>query len=115
MIIHLHNLANQLPYAFFDAKKVTKSHIPYVNAPTQIEVPEGHKANESKTRLKRIGSKDITLRKRRTQIRIDTPKEVHDKQNVTPPTLALADEGGARLYWDSLPTFSDIGGTKSYN
>ena len=34
MIIHLQNLANQLPDAFVDAKKVTKSHIPAVNAPT---------------------------------------------------------------------------------
>ena len=32
MIIHLQNLANQLLDAFVDAKKVTKSHIPAVNA-----------------------------------------------------------------------------------
>ena len=32
-----------------------------------------------------------------------------------PPTPALADEGGAKLYWDSLAAFSDIGGPKSYN
>ena len=40
-IIHLQNLANQLPYAFIDTKKVTKSHITVVNAPSQIDVPEG--------------------------------------------------------------------------
>ena len=34
---------------------------------------------------------------------------------VMPPTLAWADKGGARLYCDSLPDISDIGGTKSYN
>ena len=28
MIIHLQNLANQIPDAFVDTKKVTKSHIP---------------------------------------------------------------------------------------
>ena len=31
------------------------------------------------------------------------------------PTPALADEGGARLYWDSILAFSNIGGPKSYN
>ena len=50
-IIHLHNLANQLPDAFVDGKKVTKSHIPTMNALARIEVPEGHKANESKNML----------------------------------------------------------------
>ena len=84
MIIHLQNLANQLLDAFVDAKKVTKSHIPIVNALAWIEVPEGQKANESKTRLKRgrlIGSKDITPRKRRTQIRIDNPEEENTNEN----------------------------------
>ena len=33
-IIHLQNLANQLPDAFIDTKKVTKSHILAVNTPT---------------------------------------------------------------------------------
>ena len=82
-IIHLHNLANQLPYAFDDAKKVTKSHSQAANAPARINVPEGPLTNESKMRLKRgipIGSKDVTPRKRRTQMRIDTPEEVHDKK-----------------------------------
>ena len=63
MIIHLQNIANQLPYAFIDTKKVTKSNIPTVNAPTRINVPEGQLANEYKILLKRcipIGSKDIT-------------------------------------------------------
>ena len=62
-IIHLQNLANQLPNAFVNAKKVTKSHIPVVNAPAWINVPEGQLTNESKIHLKRgrpIGSKDIT-------------------------------------------------------
>ena len=42
-IIHLQNLANQLLDAFFDAKKVTKSHIPVVNALAWIEIPKGQK------------------------------------------------------------------------
>ena len=40
-IIHLQNLTNQLSDAFVDAKKVTKSHIPVVNALARIEVPQG--------------------------------------------------------------------------
>ena len=84
-IIHLQNIANQLQVAFIDTKKVTKSHISAANTPTQIDVPKGQLANESKIRLKRgrpIGSKDITPQKRKTQMRIDTPEEVHDKQKA---------------------------------
>ena len=82
-IIHLKNIANQLPDAFIDTKKVTKSHILTANASTRINVHEGQLANESKIRLRRgrpICSKDITPQKRRTKMRIDTSKEVHDKQ-----------------------------------
>ena len=63
---------------------MTKSHIPAANAPTRINVPEGSVVNESKIRLKRgrpIGSKDVTPRKR-TQMRIDTLEEVHDKKRA---------------------------------
>ena len=69
-IIHLQNLANQLPNAFIDTKKVTKSHIPAANAPVWIDVLERQLKNESKIHLKRgrtIGSKDITPWKRRIQ------------------------------------------------
>ena len=62
-IIHLQILANQLPYAFIDTKKVTKSHIPAANAPQRIDVPEGQLPNESQIHLKHgrpIGSKDLT-------------------------------------------------------
>ena len=85
MIIHLQNIANQLLYAFIDTKKVTKSHIPTANAPTWINVPEEQLANESKIRMKcgrLICSKDITPRKRITQMKIDTPKKVYDKQKA---------------------------------
>ena len=62
-INHLQNLANQLPDAFIDTKKVTKSHISTVNALTRIDVPKGQLANKSQIHLKcgrHIGSKDIT-------------------------------------------------------
>ena len=39
-IIHFQNLANQLPDAFIDTKKVTKSHTPTANTPARIDVPE---------------------------------------------------------------------------
>ena len=40
-IIHLQNVANQLPEAFTDPKSVTKSHVPAVNAPVRIDILEG--------------------------------------------------------------------------
>ena len=39
-IIHLQSVANRLPEALIDTKKVTKSHIPAENVPTRLEVPE---------------------------------------------------------------------------
>ncbi|KAG8475739.1 hypothetical protein CXB51_032489 [Gossypium anomalum] len=40
-IIHLQSLVNELPDAFSDPKKVTKSYIPAVNAPIKLDIPEG--------------------------------------------------------------------------
>ena len=74
-IIHLQGLANQLPDAFIDLKKVKKSHIPATNIPVRIEIPTGKlqsiMTNEPKPRLKRgrpIGSKDTIPRKRKSAI-----------------------------------------------
>ena len=81
MIIHLQNLANQLPDAFVDTKKVTKSHIPAANVPARVDITEGQKTFESKTRSKRgrpIGSKDITPRKRRT----NGKQNDHEESNI---------------------------------
>ena len=81
MIIHMQNLANQLPYAFVDTLKVTKSHIPAANVPTRVDITEGQKAYESKTHSKRgrlIGSKDITPRKRRT----NGKQNDHEESNI---------------------------------
>ena len=98
MIIHLQNLANQLPDAFANTKKVTKSHVTAANTPARIDVPEGQLENESQKRLKRgrlFGSKDTTPRKRRTlrhnaniehnayattYVEQGTPEEVHNKE-----------------------------------
>ncbi|KAL0282394.1 UNVERIFIED_CONTAM: hypothetical protein Sangu_2952100 [Sesamum angustifolium] len=74
-IIHLQNVANRLPDAFIDTKKVTKSHILAENVPARLEVPEvtltQTKASESQIRRKRgrpLGSKDANPRKRKEHI-----------------------------------------------
>ena len=78
-IIHLQAIANRLPDAFNDATKVTKSHIPDVNAPARIAVPEGQaKMDENPQQLKRgrpIGSKDTVPRKRRGKNQESTSEE----------------------------------------
>ena len=78
-IIHLKNLANQLPNAFIGTKKVTKSHIPTANTLVRIDIPIGQLTNESKIRLKRdrpVDSNDITPQNMRTQEKLDTLKKV---------------------------------------
>ena len=75
----MQNLANQLPYAFINTKKVTKSHILTANTPARIDVPIGQLTNESKIRLKRdrpVDSNDITPQNMRTQEKLDTLKKV---------------------------------------
>ena len=66
-IVQLQSLANQLPDALADPKRVTKSHIPAVNIPIHVDVPEGQDNNKSQVRLKRerpLGSKDKNPRKK---------------------------------------------------
>ncbi|KAL0405783.1 UNVERIFIED_CONTAM: hypothetical protein Slati_3892200 [Sesamum latifolium] len=74
-IIHLQSVANRLPDALIDTKRVTKSHIPAENIPVRLEVPEviltQSKTSESQIRRKRgrpIGSKDVNPRKRKEHI-----------------------------------------------
>ncbi|KAL0442252.1 UNVERIFIED_CONTAM: hypothetical protein Sradi_0164100 [Sesamum radiatum] len=56
-IIHLQSVANMLPDAFIDTKKVTKSLIPAENIPARLEVPEAtltqSKTSESQIHQKR--------------------------------------------------------------
>ncbi|CAM8902104.1 unnamed protein product [Rhodiola kirilowii] len=79
-ILHLQEMANQLPDAFTDTKRVTKSHIPAENAPVQIEIPKGKPANkvthEITTRLKRgrpPGSKNKNPWKRKGEEKQSDP------------------------------------------
>jgi len=82
-IIHLQNIANQLPDIFTTNKKMVKSHILTANAPSRIKIPKRKKgnivANESISRLKRgrpVGAKDKNHRKwKLQQIDDDTPKD----------------------------------------
>ena len=77
-IIHLQNLANQLPDAFIDTKKVTKSHILTANTLARIDVPIEQLTSESKIHLKRgipVGSKNVTYQKERTQEKLGTLEE----------------------------------------
>ena len=95
-MIHLQNIANQLPDAFIGTKKVTRSHIPAANTPARIIVPEGQFgdviANESRARLKRgrpIGSKDKVPWKRKEQVKthgeFKTPEEFGAPEKTTFP------------------------------
>ncbi|XP_074328309.1 uncharacterized protein LOC141666214 [Apium graveolens] len=72
-IIHMQNIANQLPDAFSDSRHIVKSHIPAINALARVEIPI-HKSvheeliNNSKPRQKRgrpISAKDVVPRKRK--------------------------------------------------
>ena len=68
-ILHLQGLASQLPDAFTDLKRVTKSHIPAENAPPRVEIPTRPTASfEPIQRQKRgcsIGAKDANPRKKK--------------------------------------------------
>ena len=85
--MHLQAIANQLPDAFTDTKKVTKSYIPAANAPARIEISkiksENKDTHESKTRQKRgrpVGSKDKNPRKRKgVDNHIDSKENIPEK------------------------------------
>jgi hypothetical protein len=69
--MHFEEMENQLPDAFTDMKKVTKSYIPTINVPARIEISYGQSndkvTQESKICLKHgrpFGSKDKNQRKR---------------------------------------------------
>ena len=98
-IIHLQAIANQLPDAFTDTKRVTKSYIPAANAPARIEIaeikPEGKVTHESKTRQKYgrpIGSKDKNPRKRKgVDNHIDSEENIPEKIKKNKESLQMED------------------------
>ena len=91
-IVHLQNLANQLPDSFTDLKRVTKSHVPAINVPARIDVSKlNDEAGTSKARLKRgrpMGSKDKNPRKRKgtekvNMIESDIEKTLDNDKSMT--------------------------------
>ena len=92
--MHLQAIANQLPDAFTDTKRVTKSYIPAANAPASIEISEikseDKDTHESKTCQKRgkpVGSKDKNRRKRKgVDNHIDSeetiPENIENKESL---------------------------------
>jgi hypothetical protein len=60
----LQRIANELPDAFTYTKKVTKSHIPALNAHAQIDITPAEVTIQKK-RGRPIGSKDKNPRKRK--------------------------------------------------
>ncbi|GJY38765.1 retrovirus-related pol polyprotein from transposon TNT 1-94 [Tanacetum coccineum] len=112
-IMHLQEIANQLPDAFTDTKRVTKSHIPAANAPARVEIPNkqvgDNIAQESQKRLKRgrpIGSKDKNPRNKRKVFGpiVTTPRYVKPKTTFGFVIIAV--------YVDDLNT---IGTSKEIN
>ncbi|KAM1396304.1 hypothetical protein ACFX2I_014016 [Malus domestica] len=88
MIVHLQSIANEMPDAFNDAMKVTKSHIPAANAPARIDVLVGQDKvatnNSSGARLKRgrpSCSKDSAPQKRKTRAQLD-PNEIIQEERM---------------------------------
>ncbi|XP_074346917.1 uncharacterized protein LOC141685728 [Apium graveolens] len=93
-IIHMQNIANQMPDAFNDSRNITKSHIPAVNTPARIDIPI-QKSNtkelviELKPRLKRgrpVGAKDVAPRKRK--IKKIAPEVAHAPEKVNTPEVS---------------------------
>ena len=95
-ITHLQNIVNQLPDAFTDTTKVTKSYIPTANTPARINIPIGKNAimetNESSmTRLKLgrpLGSKDLIPRKRKIKWQQNPSLEENSTPEEATPTIS---------------------------
>jgi hypothetical protein len=79
-IIHLQRMTNELPDAFINTKRVTKSHIPTLNTPARIDITPAEVTIQIK-RGRPIGSKDKNPRNKKEQNNAVgvTPTEVTDK------------------------------------
>ena len=94
-ITHLQKISRQLPDAFTDTTKVTKSFIPATNTPARINIPIGKTAimvaNESSmTRLKRgrpLGLKDLIPRKRKIKRQQNPSLEENRTPEEATPTI----------------------------
>nr|GEW22374.1 putative RNA-directed DNA polymerase [Tanacetum cinerariifolium] len=93
-IMHMQEIANQLPDAFTYTKRVTRDYIPAVNAPARVEIPDvkydDKVTQESKALLKRgrpIGFKDKNPRKRKATRNSTIPEDIvlERTKNIFPP------------------------------
>jgi len=76
-------IANQLPDTFTDTQKITKSHIPAENTPSQIDIPEGQHDNTSKACLKygsHAGLKGKNPQKKKSTRRIKFQKVIFKRK-----------------------------------
>ena len=102
-IIRLQEIANRLPDAFNDTTKVTKFHIPTVNTPARIHVPEEHeKKDNNAPRLKRdrpLRSTDVAPRKNRgrNQDSMLLPSEQFTNE-TTPEEVKIIDLGNNEIF-----------------
>ncbi|XP_057550483.1 uncharacterized protein LOC130828534 [Amaranthus tricolor] len=84
--VQLQSVTNQLPDAFTDTKKVTKSHIPVANTPARIEIPdEKEKSDEIVVQRKRgrpFGSKDLKSRKLKKQESAPNDTQIEKKDLI---------------------------------
>ena len=95
-ITHLQKIASQLPNAFTDTAKVTKSYIPTTNTPVRINIPIGKTAimavNESSmTCLERgrpLGLKDLIPRKRKIKGQQNPSLEENSTPEEATPTIS---------------------------
>ena len=90
----MQRIANELPDAFTDTNRVTKSHIPASNAPARIEViPEAITIQRKRGRP--IGSKDKNTRKRKEQnksVGENLVNETLEEVNVPEETNIIPEE-----------------------
>ena len=117
-IIHLQQIANQLPDAFTDAAKVTKSYIPAVNTPARVVVPVEQSsvkvANESSiARQKRgrpLGSKDTIPRKRKMR---DSDLVENNARAMTIPTSSQSLVPEELTIPEEVPTPEEVQNSKN--
>ncbi|KAL0412076.1 UNVERIFIED_CONTAM: hypothetical protein Slati_3797300 [Sesamum latifolium] len=109
-IIHLQSVANRLPDALTNTKRVTKSHVLAENVPARLEVPEviltQLKVSESQIRRKRdrpLGSKDVNPQKRKEHI-----VSINHDANVTTNDVSADKIPEAVLFEDSKRNEQDL-------
>ncbi|KAL8155915.1 hypothetical protein AgCh_001101 [Apium graveolens] len=83
-IIHMQNIANQMPDAFSDSRHIIRSHIPAINAPTRVEIPTKKSIPEEL-----IG--DLKPRQKREVAKVseNTPEVLLPPEEVQAPEVAV--------------------------